>query len=600
MYERNAIVLERYFDKIFDFKNSSNLRENYLNYRKLFECYGTLCDAREKEEFSQNEFSIASKEISKLQKNQEKLYNKGAKFEYSRYVIFNNIKETPEDIEKHLNKVEEDVQKNSDDLKALGEKFVQAVIDYNEKEERLKEAKVQREKAQKEYNDVYQKAQKCYGEISEEMLQNAKAFIASDNKENRKELQDIFENNGKNEKNQFDPDVISNTINKSIEINKIEVDTYLAGYDRISKLLEEIETDAVKNDKHTKYYKDSKAKLDFVAAEKEYLIQFLDNERIGAIYDKKVHRKLMLEACKKFVLDFEQIDKLYEIIIKETIGRSTKKIYKENYHKEYLVELESASIEPSLDTGRMRQEAIAFMNLNYWRVEGIRRVYEAFEEVVTTINEKDLSEFIPEELKAREENVENIVPPEEISEESVQEEPEIFVEPVKEAKVEPKAKPRKVYYSSKIKLANAIYHSLQTHEFGKSQKQQEQVESVEVAQEIEQFSIPENVKEILANVEEEEKNSNFDKLENREEVQEDSEIQHGEYFDLDEKLTSVGLEDEIEDEEETEEDSILEEYLDENETQIEEPAKATVSHLKEKKGIFQRLVGFNAKRKKEA
>jgi len=52
-----------------------------------------------------------------------------------------------------------------------------------------------------------------------------------------------------------------------------------------------------------------------------------------AIYDKKVHRKLMLEACKALNSDLEQINKLYDIILKEIAGRSTKKIYKENYIK---------------------------------------------------------------------------------------------------------------------------------------------------------------------------------------------------------------------------------------------------------------------------
>ena len=417
MYERNAIVLERYFYGIFNFKSSSNLRDNYYNYRKLFECYGVLCDAKEKESTCQREFDEATKEVARLQKNQEKLYNKSAKFEYSRYIIFCNTTEKTEDIEKHLNKVNEDVQKNNEELRELGENLVKAVSDYNQKEANLKEAKEARDCAQRDYDETYTKAKECYDAITEELLDSTKQFIKSDNKDNKKELQEIFEDNGKKERNQFDPDVISNTIIKSLEIYKIEMDIYLAGYDRISKLFEEIETDAVKTDKHTKYYKDSKAKLDFLSAEKDYIVQFLDNERIGAIYDKKAHRKLMLEACKKFVLDFAQIEKLYDIIIKEAAGRSTKKIYKENYNKEYLIDLEESSVEPSLDTGKMRQEAIAFVNLNYWRAAGMQSVYSTFEEVVTTIYEKDLSEFMPEPEPEIEE----------IEETAVEAEPEIQV-----------------------------------------------------------------------------------------------------------------------------------------------------------------------------
>lgn len=608
MYERNAIVLERYFYEIFDFKNSSNLRDNYYNYRKLFECYGILCDAKEKEKICQNEFDIASKEIVKLQKNQEKLYNKSAKFEYSRYIIFCNTTEKTEDIEKHLSKVNEDVQKNNDELKELGEKFVQAVVDYNEKELNLKDAIAAKEKAQEEYDNTYETAKKCYDEITEELLNNAKEFIKSDNKDNRKELQEIFENNGKNEKNSFDPDVISNTISKSFEIYKIEMDIYLAGHDRISKLFEEIENNSVKNDKHTKYYRDSKAKLDFLNSEKEYIIQFLDNERIGAIYDKKAHRKLMLEACKKFVLDFAQIEKLYDIIIKEAAGRSTKKIYKENYNKEYIIDLANASVEPSLDTGKMRQDAIAFMNLNYWRASGMQSVYDTFEEVVTTIYEKDLSEFIPQELKEQEveEIVESNEPIETIEELPISKTEEA---PVEEIRVETKIRYRAVYYSSKIALVNAIYNSLQTEELADTSQldvegnltnieiEEAKAEDIKSQKELIENTIEdfENVEEISENNDEEnieiaEKENNFDlaKLDEIEDVdvaiEEDDEYVEDEEFD------------------ENEEDSILEIYFSDSE-QDEKDSKdkiSSINNLGKKIGLFQKLVGFNSKKKKEA
>ena len=641
MYERNAIVLERYFNRIFNFNDESNLKQNYFNYCRLFECYGNLCDAKEKEEFSKNEFDIASKEIAKLQKNQEKLYNKGAKFEYSRYVIFNNISESPEGIEKHLNKVVEDVQKNSDELKELGQKFVEAVINYNEKSDSLKDAIEKREKAQEEYDKIYLKTEKCYDNISTELISNAKEFISSDNKENRKELQDIFEDNGKKEKNQFDSDVILNTINKSIEIYKIELDIYLTGYDRATKLFEEIVSESVKIDKHTKYYKDSKAKLKFLDAEKEYIVQFLDNERIGAIYDKKSHRKLMLEACKKFALDFEQIDNLYEIINKEIAGRSTKKIYKENYNKLYLIELENSSAEPSLDTGKMRQEAIAFVNLNYWRIEGMRSVYNAFEEIVTTIYNKDLTEFIPEELKE----------PEVIEE--IEEQPMLEVIENIAQNNKKKLKKHKVYHSSKIQLANAIYYSLQTQEFAEEDKVEEIVEEDD-----DQYSIPENVREILRNIELEENNKSEIELEetpeeinkesilqkiekfedeqtddieedakeleeiNEFETEEDNdelddvEIEDIDIFDDDfeeddENLFDLSKLDDIEYEDDTEvDDTSEEENVEEKENSIleihfndedeKDSIKSKVETFNKKVGLFKKIAGFNAKKRKEA
>lgn len=633
MYERNAIVLERYFNKIFDFDNENSVKENYYNYRKLFECYGMLCDAKKQEEVSKEEFEVSEKEITKLQKSQERLYNKGAKYEYSRYIIFNNVEEKIEKIEKHLNKVADDVKKNSDELKELGDMFVQAIINYNEKNVALSEAIERRKNTQKEYDEIYLKAKNCFNGIPDEVLSNIKEFVNSDNREVKKELQETFDENGKKEKNQFDPDVISYTINKSIEINKIELDIYLTGYERIAKLFEEIEADFVKNDKHLKFYKDSEAKMNFVNAEKDYIVQFLDNERIGAIYDKKVHRKLMLEACKKFVLDFEQIDKLYEIITKEMAGRYTKKIYKENYNKSYLIELENSSIEPSLDTGRMRQEAIAFMNLNYWRVEGIRNIYDTFENIVTTIYERDLSEFVPEEVvkepeseqseeeiteepdeEVIDENIIELEQEDEIdynSEEEYIEEPTIDVFEDKEIPVDDsksKKVSRRVYYSSKKQLARAIYFSLQNIEFAKNrqniieelQTEDDDLEenNEEIIEEEEDYSVPENVKEILKNVEAEE---------NKRVIRETNEFDLRKLDDIEYEEDDVLPEDvektEEFSDEEYDEDSILDIYFKDDEESSENVTREIKNekgaHLEKKAGIFKKLVGLNSKKKRE-
>lgn len=626
MYERNAIVLERYFNKLFKFNEECNLRENYYNYRKLFECYGVLCEAKESEEVSKKEFDEAEKEIVKLQKSQERLYNKGAKFEYSRYIIFNNTEENIGKIEKNLSKVSDDVQKNCDELKELGDMFIQAISNYSEKSKNLKEAVEKRENAQSDYDEIYKISKACFKGLSDENIVNIKEFINSENRDVRKELQETFEENGKKEKNPFDPDVISNTINRSIDIYKIEMDIYLNGYDRISKLFEEIDADFVKNEKHKKFYKDSEAKVDFLNSEKDYIVQFLDNERIGAIYDKKVHRKLMLEACKKFALDFEQIDKLYDIITKEISGRVTKKLYKENYNKEYLVELENSSVEPSLDTGKMRQEAIAFMNLNYWRVEGIRNIYDVFEKIVTTIYERDLTEFLPEEVVAPEEPVEVVEEKvvenieenqEEIVEEAETEEVEETENDVEELDIieetpEEKQEIKKVYYSTKKQLARAIYYSLQNIEFAKDRQNIIEELPTEEEEKEDDYSIPENVEQILRNVEREEKakEEEIKELEVKE-VAKENLVEETENFDLS-KLDDIEYEeDDISTEEvekteefsddEYEEESILNVYFKDDEEKNDAGKVDNKNNGIEKKtSFFKKLAGLNSKKKSEA
>ena len=75
----------------------------------------------------------------------------------------------------------------------------------------------------------------------------------------------------------------------------------------------------------------------FLGAEKDYLVQFLDYERIMVIHGKRTHRNLMLEACENFNVDIEQINNLYTLLVKEITNKSTKKAYKELYNKSYLV-----------------------------------------------------------------------------------------------------------------------------------------------------------------------------------------------------------------------------------------------------------------------
>jgi hypothetical protein len=581
MYERNAIVLERYFDKTFSFNEINNLRVNYSNYQKLIENYEKYSIAIDAENKAVEEFNAISIEIDKLQKSQERLYNKGAKFEYSRYIIFNNIYETPENIEKCLTQVANDIEKNNNSLKELGSKFVSAVQIYNEKKLLMEKCQKDSTEAKKNFEEILEITKNCYNNIAQESILIAKEFISSENKDNKKSLVNIFTENGKNERNPFDTDVIVNAINVSISIYKIEIDIYLTGYDRTARFLDEFENDSVKIDKHKKFYNDSKLKLDFISAEKEYLIQFLDNERIAAIYDKKIHRKLMLEACRNLNSDLEQINKLYEIIQKEIAGRFTKKIYKENYNKEYLVNLENSSNEADFEQPKLRTNAIAVMNLNYWRIDGIKRIYEVFDRDISEIYNRDLSEFQPVEFVSEE--LEDNINDDEIKEEVISYFEKNVVEDVKE-EIPIQSKKRKSKYgvlkSSKQVLANAIYISLQTHEFSPKVRT--------VSNEIEEIN---------------------------DQVIPDDE----EYIDLDAKIASLDLlgeesdkiiseeENNIEQDKETmadDEESILDLYFKETDSNTEKRKekdnKKLDKEIAKSGNIFRKIIGMNAKKKREA
>lgn len=72
MYERNAIVLERYFEKILKCEQDSNLKLLYENYSKLIENLENYNLAIMSEDVANNEFEKVSNTIKKIQKSRRK------------------------------------------------------------------------------------------------------------------------------------------------------------------------------------------------------------------------------------------------------------------------------------------------------------------------------------------------------------------------------------------------------------------------------------------------------------------------------------------------------------------------------------------------
>ena len=145
---------------------------------------------------------------------------------------------------------------------------------------------------------------------------------------------------GKDERVPFDGEVIQAAAKFRNKIAKIEAECYVLIYERMKKLLSEINNDDIKLDKYKKVLRDVSVKLPFLKAEKMYLASFLDYERMTAINGIKVHKKLMVDACEKFELDIEQLNKLYELICKEVSGKASRNTYIDLYNKEYLKNIE--------------------------------------------------------------------------------------------------------------------------------------------------------------------------------------------------------------------------------------------------------------------
>lgn len=504
--------------------------------------------------------------LANIQQTQEKLYKRNAKLEYSRNMLYSNIEENVEELEKCLVKIESDISKTQTALLELREKFISAVSNYQEKKKLLDKALKSKKSAEKEYTTALEETKKNFEEINLDIVSYIREITTEEIRKIKKELIDVITKNGEKEKIPFDVDVVSKASEFATEISKKEAECYIVIYDKTKKLLEELENNALKIERHRKWKRDNIAKLKFFSAEREYLIQFLDNERLPVMHGKKVHRKLMIEACKNLILDVSQMNNLYELILREEAGRSAKRAYKELYNKDYLRKIEEKEKQFEEEAKKLNLSAAMVINSNYWRVEGIREVYTAFYQIITEIFEKELEEF------------------EVATEETNQEE---------NAKAE----------TVELELPQATtIEKITAEENENSDKEAEDVESINENKQVAKEETIEESKENIEEMTEDEEDDEFTKIaEQIDELEDDEEtipVEEDEEFVEDD----IPYEDESIDEEELEE-SLLEPILKAKEK--EQDLKAALAAVKEinkpkkkKSGILKNLMKLNTKSKK--
>lgn len=396
MYERSAIVLERYFENYLDYRREYNLRDNFSNYCELVQKLEKYQTNYQKEYDAIQDYNESLKKIKSIQVAQEKLYKKSAKLEYNRNILFNTIDGKVEDLKKCIEKIEADVAKNNEEMLEMKEKFIEALNDYNDKRFELSKAKRYKKMAENDYTEIYETAKENYDGIVAEIIETAKGFAKYDDTES---IIETLQENGKNEKIPFNEDVITNVTPFGIEVAKNEVDTYLTIYDKMGKLLADIEEGTANIELHKKYLKNEKAKIDLILGIKEYIFQFLDYERMTVIHGKKSHNRLMSEACESFNADIVQINNLYDLLLKEIANKATKKSYRDLYNKSYLTEIKEKEEKFKKEKNRVNLNTATLINTNYWRIEGIRAIYTVFYKNVSEVFGKDVEEFeIPEDI----------------------------------------------------------------------------------------------------------------------------------------------------------------------------------------------------------
>lgn len=422
MYERSAIVLERYFENLLEYRNGCNIRDNFKNYCDLVEKLEKYQINYEKELAATEEFNTALENIRVIQNSQEKLYKKSAKLEYSRNLLFSNIEGKVEDTRKCIEKIENDVEKNNEAMKETKENLISALEEYNEKRFELSKCKRYKKMAENAYNEAYEVALENYEGITQEVIDLAKCFAKFDDTES---IIAELEDNGKNEKIPFNIDVMQNATIFGLDIAKKEAVGYLVIYDKMTKLLTDIQAGITKIELHKKYLRNEKSKMDFLFAVKNYIIQLLDYERMTVIHGRKSHNRLMSEACENFAADVIQINNLYELLLREIANKATKKAYKDLYNKSYLIDIQEKEEKFKKEKNRVNLNTATLINSNYWRIEGIKEIYTVFYKNVSETFGKSVVEFdLPKEENDEESNdeeiyVENIQ--DEVKEEKVKE-----------------------------------------------------------------------------------------------------------------------------------------------------------------------------------
>lgn len=381
MYERNINVLEMFVEKKLGYVETNNIKNNYYDYKELVKVldeYLNICDEQAK---AKQAYDLAVTNIQNIQATKEKLYNQNVKFEYSRNILFSDVNRKVEDIEKCITKIEAALDKNKDTFKTLRKNFIQGIIDLNEKARTLKKISRPKNKIETDYKDALSLIKENYHSINPADIELTKKFV--DSVENfEEELIEKMIKNGRNEKIPFDKDAITEAAKLGLDIAQKEAENYLFMYEQTGKILNEIENDKLKLEARKKHITDVGVKLSFLETEKEYLVQFLDNERVTAIQGEAEHTRLMKNCCKILKEDVAQFNVLYDLIVKEGKKRATNRCYEELYNKSYLENIQEKEKQFIEKTTNLDYANGTIISPNYWRIDSIKAIYENFDKTV--------------------------------------------------------------------------------------------------------------------------------------------------------------------------------------------------------------------------
>ena len=134
MYERSAIVLEKYLNKVFGPDKESDIRVSYETFKNVLEEMEKYQVITEEEEKIIDEFDDIVNKMQKIQKEQEGLSKEVTKHEDIRTKLFNDFDQEPATIEKKLVKIENIIEERTQKQKELRETYIDLLNEFTEKQ----------------------------------------------------------------------------------------------------------------------------------------------------------------------------------------------------------------------------------------------------------------------------------------------------------------------------------------------------------------------------------------------------------------------------------------------------------------------------------
>ena len=393
MYERSVIVLERYMNDILGINKQNNLKNNFETYKEMVEEVRTYQSMLEEENEILNRFDSAARQVQKLQGDQKLLYSNNEVLEKQRASLFNDYDINPDMLESKLVSIEDQLDRNNKDLKDIRKKYVETLDMFQERQSERNNCARKKKGIDTNHVLVIRKTKQLFDMIDLQDVRRMKNFIDGDKSLVKEQVLGIMLNNGKNEKVSFNKEILKAAIEARMDIGVREAKCYISVYNKLRKLLDEIQNDGLLLAKYEKTLRDVSVKLKFLDAEKEYIVGFLDNERMTAINGEHTHKIMMEEACENFQKDLKQIENLYELIRREISSKATERAYNELYNNNYLRDIEDEAKNIQDEITNVSVSLGTIINSSYWRIEGIKNVYTVFKEEVREKFDRDFSKY---------------------------------------------------------------------------------------------------------------------------------------------------------------------------------------------------------------